>query len=49
MSSSKNPKATSYRDLLKNFQQAETTQTPREKKPVSRALHLKKSSIRENK
>jgi hypothetical protein len=49
MLSSKSLKATSYHEILKNFQQAETTQTPKEKKPVSRALHLKKSSIRENK
>lgn len=37
-------KATSYKDILKNFQRAEDScQTTREKKIVYRPLHLKKS------
>lgn len=47
---SKTAKATSYRDLLRTFQQAESAQpTPREKKPAARPLQLKKTNHRDNK
>ncbi len=36
-------KATSYKDLIKNFQQAQQVTTQREKKVSSKPLQLKKS------
>jgi len=50
MNTSKSIKATSYKDLLKNFQQAESPiPPPREKTSTPRPLMLKKSTARENK
>lgn len=36
-------KATSYKDLIKNFHQAENIMTAREKRQTPRPLQLKKS------
>lgn len=38
-------KATSYKDLIKNFHQAENIMTTREKRSTPRPLQLKKSLI----